>query len=616
VLVAVLGLAIVAGMRCRSEQPAPRSPAIREAFEQGLDSLGSTLDRLGVVLDRSRPESTRQAFRDARTAYKRIESLLTSLAPAAVEALNGPAPEADDDKPYLLLGRPAGFQVIEDAAFSVGGGEGPGRDSLLSTVRATRQAVTSLRAMTSRVTVSDADLLDALRLEIARIATLGIAGFDSPRSGDAIVECAVALEGARELVNAAESGGGDAHWAPVDSALARAAGYLRAHPRADSLDRLTFIVQFANPAARAVAVARRGAGPARPLRRLWRQDAPTVFESGAFDASAFTPVDAPKALPELIALGRRLFFDPTLSGPGTRSCAFCHQPGHGFTDGRALSPLLAPPTGSQRNTPTLLNSAFAPALFDDLRAQSLEMQAGVVLANRAELGGSAELAASRLRRDPSYRTAFDHAFTDEADRAVTAMAVQRALAAYVRSLDALDSRFDRAVRGDTAALSERERQGFTVFMGKGRCGTCHFLPLFNGTMPPDFARSEVEIIGVTDRAGERRARLDPDPGLAGVDAQPVHRGAFKVPTLRNIALTAPYMHNGAFETLEQVVDLYDRGGAVGSGIALPTQTLPPDSLRLTATEKAALVAFLRALTDTSRTSLATRTPPSRPTGTR
>ena len=207
--------------------------------------------------------------------------------------------------------------------------------------------------------------------------------------------------------------------------------------------------------------------------------------------------------------------------------------------------------------------------------------------------------------NPSYRAAFDSAFGEAADRTITAGAIRQALGAYVRTLGALDSRFDRAVRGDTAALSPTERLGFTVFMGKGRCGTCHFLPLFNGTMPPDFVRSEAEIIGVTDRPTGPNAHLDPDPGVAGVDFQPVHRAAFKVPSLRNIALTAPYMHNGAFKTLEEVVDFYDRGGAAGSGVELPTQTLPADSLRLSTGEKEALLAFMRALTDTTGIARAT-----------
>jgi cytochrome c peroxidase len=136
-------------------------------------------------------------------------------------------------------------------------------------------------------------------------------------------------------------------------------------------------------------------------------------------------------------------------------------------------------------------------------------------------------------------------------------------------------------------------------MGKGACGTCHFVPLFNGVQPPELRFGEPEIIGVTETADFTRPTLDPDPGRFLSDPIVINRFAFKVSTLRNVALTAPYMHNGAFTTLEEVVDFYDRGGGAGLGLDVPGQTLPPDSLGLTATERAALVAFMRALTDTS-----------------
>ncbi len=572
--------------------------AIHAEFEDGLDSLAAALGALAQGVHAGRGAAI-PAFRTARSTYKKSEVLLEVFAPSAVEALNGPSPERSDDQPYLRLGAPAGFQVIEDALFS--GGDDPGRDSLQSTVRAMRAAVGSLRRMIGRIRVSDAALLDALRLEVARVSTLGVAGFDAPRSGDAIVESAAAIEGARALVHVAAAAASvrDTVWRPVETALARAALYLRAHPQFDSLNRMAFIVAYANPAARAIARARRTFPSPSRFRRLWRQDAATVFERGAFNASAFAPIDAPPSSPAIIALGRRLFSNARLSGPGTRSCATCHEPHRAFTDGRARSALLVAVAGPHRNTPTLLNAGYAPAQFDDLRARSLEMQAGMVLASPAEMGGSATLAAVRLRRDPSYRAAFAVAYQTDTNRAITERSVRAALGAYVRSLSALDAPFDRAVRGDTSALSAAARQGFTVFMGKARCGTCHFAPLFNGTMPPDFVSSEAEIIGVTARPMLARARLDPDPGLGGIDAQPVHRGAFKVPTLRNVALTAPYMHNGVFRTLEQVVDFYDRGGGVGNGLDLPTQTLAADSLHLAPKEKRALVAFLRALTDTT-----------------
>jgi cytochrome c peroxidase len=163
----------------------------------------------------------------------------------------------------------------------------------------------------------------------------------------------------------------------------------------------------------------------------------------------------------------------------------------------------------------------------------------------------------------------------------------------------MDSRFDRAVRGDTAAISPSERRGFDVFMGKARCGTCHFAPVFGGSMPPKYLESEPEVIGVPATATAKRPMVDDDPGVFAIDRAPLHRHAFKTPTLRNIAQTAPYMHNGIFRSLEQVVDFYDRGGGNGLGMKLPNQTLPSDKLHLTHEEKRDLVAFLKALSDSA-----------------
>jgi cytochrome c peroxidase len=174
-----------------------------------------------------------------------------------------------------------------------------------------------------------------------------------------------------------------------------------------------------------------------------------------------------------------------------------------------------------------------------------------------------------------------------------------ALAAYIRALTALDSRFDRAIRGDTVSITPAERRGFNLFVGKAKCGSCHFAPLFGGTLPPDFTRSELEIIGVPASRSSDHAAVDPDIGRAAVDHWAEHRFAFRVPTIRNAALTAPYMHNGVFATLEQVIEFYDRGGGAGLGEILQSQTLATRSLHLTARDKSDLVAFVRSLTDSS-----------------
>jgi cytochrome c peroxidase len=244
-----------------------------------------------------------------------------------------------------------------------------------------------------------------------------------------------------------------------------------------------------------------------------------------------------------------------------------------------------------------LNAALHPAQFADERAVTLEDQVLTVLASPAEMNSSAELAATRLKADSAYRVSFAGAFGNGQSDAVTPLRVRQALAAYVRSLVALDSRFDRAARGDTLAMTDDERHGFTLFMGKAGCGTCHFAPLFNGNTPPRYLASDVEVIGTTSSAQDR-ATIDADSGRGRIDGLATHVHAFKTPSLRNITLTAPYMHNGAFRTLDDVLRFYDRGGGIGSGARVPNQTLPTDSLALSPAERRAIIAFLGALVDT------------------
>jgi cytochrome c peroxidase len=388
---------------------------------------------------------------------------------------------------------------------------------------------------------------------------------------------------------------------PADT-LDSAAGYLAAHASVASLDRLAVIRGYLEPAARAIHHARLSlAEPVPALHQLWRSTRGSLFEAGALDPAAYAPTFAPTPSPALMELGRRLFFEPRLSGPQSRSCAFCHQPVSGFSDGRRVSvPLPGTRPVHPRNTPTLLNAAFQPTRFADSRVGSLEAQVETVIASPAEMGGSLDTAARRLAGDAGYRAAFAGAFRGRGDTTVNPRSLRFALAAFVRSLNGLDSRFDRALRGDTAALAPDERRGFTVFMGKGRCGTCHFLPLFNGTMPIDFATSEPEIIGVPSRAVTAGATLDPDPGRGGFDHEVPHVAAFKVPTLRNVVHTAPYMHNGVFATLDQVVDFYEHGGGSGIGARVPGQTLAARPLHLSPRERKDLVAFLGSLTNEER----------------
>nr|MCU0650243.1 hypothetical protein [Gemmatimonadaceae bacterium] len=232
--------------------------------------------------------------------------------------------------------------------------------------------------------------------------------------------------------------------------------------------------------------------------------------------------------------------------------------------------------------------------------------------NPAEMHGSLDAAVQRLDASPRVRERLRSAFRDapaaRGDSAITAQRIRDAIAAWERSLVRLDSRFDRHVRGDTSALTPLERRGFNAFMGTGKCGTCHFAPLFGGTVPPGYQKGEFEVLGTPATARWQGARVDADPGRAGVTRVPLHQSAFKTPALRNVAVTAPYMHNGVYRTLDEVLEFYVRGGGAGIGAVLPHQTLPPDRVQLTRADRDAIIAFLGALTDTSAIVSAPRHP--------
>jgi cytochrome c peroxidase len=606
-------LVLTAGILLLGIRPSPSGPPragprrttaayalIHSTYLRHRDSLDAAVSELARLPTASDPETARMIFRRARVAYKRIEYLVGYQVPDAVIALDGaPLPRIDEHMVDGVL-PPTGLQVIEGALFPA---PMPGfRAVLRAQAERMRPALDRLRSERQDTIGIDPRIFDAMRQEIARVTTLGLAGFDAGLSGDGIRESAEALRGVREGNAAYRPAPGDGAlgaWRALDRRLAAAVAALEAKPDFDRFDRLGFIVGYANPASAALSDLQRALGiPQVGRNRSWSVQASNIYQPGAMVPDFYAPSDAPPLRSDLIGLGAALFNDPALSARRTRACATCHQPGRAFTDGRVRA-AVDPGTGVVRNTPTLLNASLQPFQFADQRAQSLEDQIALVLENPREMGLSLGGATARLRGDPGTVTRFAQAFGGPPAGAVTERRVQLALAAYVRSLAALRSRFDRAVQGDTAALTPPERRGLNLFMGKAACATCHFPPLFGGTLPPANLEAEPEVIGVPANAVSKGATVDPDPGVYGYDHASLHRHAFKTPGLRNVALTPPYMHNGVYRTLIEVVDFYDRGGGAGIGIDLPNLTLPSDSLHLSRREKQDLVAFLGSLTDTT-----------------
>jgi cytochrome c peroxidase len=597
-----------------SQQAGSRPAQVKATVARDLGHLLALIDKELLPLSRraaTKPlpiDSLRRAFRRCRLAYKRVEPFTEYFLPATSRLVNG-APVAEVEVEETKLFEPAGLQVIELLLYP---SPAPATQDTASRTELRRQAirlrrqVRSLQLSWADQEFTDAHVFDALRQQVFRVVALGITGFDTPLCPTATLpeaEAALAaLEAPLKLYAPAASATLGKAAAPTAQArLMAARTALRQQPDFALFDRLGFIRSHANPLGRGLLALQRqlGIAPFPGELRALRPDAATLFDAGAFNPDFYTGNRQWFTNPAKVALGRALFYDPVLSGGGGRSCASCHQPGRAFTDGLALSATLKGGT-LRRNTPTILNAALQAGQFYDLRAPNLENQAIDVVGNRDEMHGSLDAAAGRLARQPRYATQFRQAFpeTEAGEPLVSPVRIQNALAAYERSLVRLNAPFDRHVRGEKGAvLSPEAVRGFNLYAGRARCATCHFLPLTNGTAPPTFQDSEAEVLGVPARPGSRQ--LDPDLGRYALTKLAPLRHAFKTPTLRNVALTAPYMHNGQFRTLEEVIDFYNEGGGVGQGIAVENQTLPPDKLHLTPKDVADLKAFLVTLTDTT-----------------
>jgi cytochrome c peroxidase len=278
--------------------------------------------------------------------------------------------------------------------------------------------------------------------------------------------------------------------------------------------------------------------------------------------------------PARVELGKVLFFDPRLSANGTVSCASCHNPALGWSDGLKTGIGI---NGSVlgRATPTIVNVAYNTQFMWDGRKKSLEDQALGPMKTAEEMHSDMSFVLKLLASIDGYREMFAKAYPGEA---ISEETLAKAIAAFERTVVSRDSRFDRWLAGDRTALTPKEWRGFQVFKdpARGNCAACH--------SGPNFTDNGYHNIGIAQAAGRA------DPGRFGVRPLPAMRGAFKTPTLRDVALTAPYFRDGSAATLAEVVEHYDRGGDDKSNLSKDIRPL-----QLSAAEKEELVAFMLAL---------------------
>lgn len=560
-------------------------------FKHDVDSLKFYVENtfLQQAQQSNSEDSLQRTFLKTRQLYKKIESFTEYFFPSTAKLLNGP-PLDEVELTDNVVEPPSGLQVIEEYLYPF---DSSNRKELVREIRKMNRDLLIIQNQWEVLTITDAHIFDALRLESFRIISLGISGFDVPLAKTSMSEAAVALYSVQQYLDLYSN---DSQvFTEIKTLNQNAQKYLLTHQNFDNFDRLEFTSEYVNPISSKILAFQKSINilPFKEIRPL-KTDSENLFANNIFDANYYAPNSDSYTSKERVELGKKLFNDPILSKNNKRSCGSCHQADKAFTDGLVKPTILTGNGLVKRNVPTLMNASLQAKLFYDLRVDNLENQSMDVINNKDEMHGSLKEASGKLKVDKNYINLFKKAFPDKKEVIVESK-IMNALASYERSLLSFDSRFDKYMRGQKSLLTESEKNGYNLFTGKAKCGICHFTPLFNGTIPPNFTNTESEIIGVPETI--KNHRIDSDLGRYTFYKFDVWKYAFKTPTLRNIALTAPYMHNGVYKTLEEVVDFYNKGGGNGLGFKLDNQTLPEDKLNLSEKEKQDLVAFMRALTD-------------------
>lgn len=546
-------------------------------------------------------EKSKQLLTVCRNRYKRIEAILIYFFPGEAFRLNKPvipAIEEDDEisppVPY------SGFQFIENMLYS---------DSLAFQRKQLNNAIDECYSLISNLpnayeqfVFDERSVWEAMQMQLVRQFILGFAEFETPDSKNGVEESIHVLLGFDELIKTLYHDAGENKKADLNfffSEIERSTNKLKQYSKG-SVDYFQFYSEYYNDLS----------GSLSKLRDIMLSEKNqyfttainfqnrSIFDPHAFNSYFFLPGKTHANQKEVAELGRILFFDPALSANSLRACASCHQPEKAFTDGLPLSQSFEPGKFLTRNAPTIINSVLQRRLFHDGRAFSFEDQAGRVMSNPLEMHNDFQTVASKLVHSAEYRKRFRSAFEGTEDTSITGRSVLIAIAEYERTLIGMNTRFDKAISNRENDLSNDEIAGFNIFMGKAACGSCHFLPLFNSLVPPVYVETEWEVIGVPSAKLSNPRELDGDIGRYEIIPVDIFKNAFKTPGLRNIALTAPYMHNGVFKSLDEVIDFYDRGGGKGLGITVENQTLSDEPLNLTPTEKFQLKVFLESLNDT------------------
>ena len=605
-------LTVVVGIISLSFKENTTTNSYTNIYYQKLNSFRSVQQELltyigsaNLIKSDTAIEKIRAKIQLARYELKTIDIWLRYLDPIAYRKINGALPVEWEtevfekfEKPYKREG--AGLTLaalyLDEENFT--------KDSLVSLIKMSAEAsdIYIADSTTGRMDGHSHFYL-CNRLFLLNLASIYTTGFDCPDTAAIIPELRVMLAGTMDIYKVFnESYPNTALTSEYLALYKKAIDFVNHQPsNYTQFDHFNFLREYVNPL---FIINQRLIKQYRVVSRsltdyALNKEEVSIFNkrlyNGQNSKGLFIRVTDSTTLAEIDRVGKLLFYDPILSGNGERSCASCHKPTEYFTDNNLkTAPSFDHKSFLPRNTLSLIGTEYNQLVMADGRHFSLQNQARDVMTNAAEMCSKEEDITKRVLSCKEYKEVFTHLlkYTPQ-EKKITFDHISSAITFYYSKFSKYYAPFDDAMN-NYSSLPAPMQKGFNLFMGKAQCGTCHFVPQFNGVKPP-FTESEFEVLGVPADAAYQT--IDTDKGRYAVNPGYETEKAFRTSTVRNADYTKPYMHNGVFNTLDEVIDFYNTGGGAGRGLKVPNQTLASDSLGLTAIEKADLKQFISSLNE-------------------
>lgn len=550
-------------------------------------------------------EKIKSGISEARNEMKGMDFWFRYLEPISYKKINGPLPVEWEtevfekfEKPYKRDGAGLTLAVLYLEEEEIN------KDTLLALIEASVEAtrIFSEDSITGHLKTHHHFFL-CNRLFLLNLAAIYTTGFECPVPERIIPEMRVMLS---DVGTVYENFNRSFPGTPVSekylALYKNAQQFVAAQPSdASEFDHYTFIREYVNPlfAMNQGFIMQYQVVSKSYVDYSLSKKATSIFNKSLYygqnSKGIFHRVKDEQVLAEIDRIGKLLFYDPVLSGNNLRSCASCHKPTEYFTDTIEASSLhFNRKDRLPRNTPSLINVEYNHLIMLDGKHISLQDQTREVISSKDEMGSIETEMVKKVLSCQEYNKAFKNFlnYTPQ-EKEITYEHIASAITLYYSKFGKAYAPFDEAMNKQADA-DPLVKNGFNIFMSKAQCATCHFVPQFNGVKPP-YVNSEFEVLG-TPGDGSFKG-LSADLGRFGLNPAFETKNAFRTGSLRNIEHTKPYMHNGVFRDLDQVIEFYNNGGGAGRGIHVENQTLSADSLHLTAEDKKALIAFMKSLNE-------------------